>query len=196
MKRVFIAMVVLGVAACAGKRSSVPGIPVDVEQPAEVELVSRTIVDEDSAAAAAAAAAAHWSAVLSMVSPLVGAGAYLQADSILGAFSLQKDASCHAAEANYTRAILLLTPSNPHRSVSLALPLLDGYLASTCLAQDRAVQVALLRSMAGGMSGQTASADSAGVGQLRKLQAQLDEVRKELERLKMRIIPPPLSNPE
>ncbi|MNC97039.1 hypothetical protein D3C83_145750 [compost metagenome] len=66
--------------------------------------------------------------------------------------------------------------------------MLDKYLASTCLSEPRRVEATLLRGLAASMGKKPSAPDSASAEEIRKLKDQLEQTKKELERLKLRII--------
>ena len=126
---------------------------------------------------------------LGVISPMVVRGEFDRADSALALFSMQHDATCPGAEADYLRALLKLSPHNSRGRALEAVPLLDKYLGSTCLSAARAAEIVFVRKLAFDVA-QRGVSDSASAEEVRKLREQLDQTKKELDRLKMRVIQP------
>jgi hypothetical protein len=128
--------------------------------------------------------------VLLGVSPYMDRGEVARADSALAAMSARYDGSCIAAESNYLRALLRVTAPGPATRVGESVELLDRYLTSTCPSGTRVEEARFLRRVALEATRKSLSADSASAEEVRKLKEQLDQTKKDLDRLKMRIIPP------
>jgi hypothetical protein len=69
------------------------------------------------------------------------------------------------------------------------VPLIDRYLGSTCVPAERMAEAVLLRGIAVRLTALAAS-DSATADENRKLREQLELTKRELDRLRLRIIPP------
>jgi hypothetical protein len=129
--------------------------------------------------------------VLLAVAPQLDRGDFAQVDSALGVFALRQDGSCMAAESNYLRAVLRMSAPAQASRISEAVALLDGYLSSTCPTDSRAAEATFLRKLAVNSAQRATAADSVAAEEIRKLREQLDQTKRDVERLKMRIIPPP-----
>ncbi len=132
-----------------------------------------------------------WQFTLLSVAPLAQRGDFVAADTMLAAFAHAHGGSCEAAESKYVRALLRLSPHNTSAKVETALPLLDTYLSSSCVAPGRAAEALMVRKVAADMMRQNFVGDSVSSEEIRKLKEQLELAKKELDRLKMRVIPPP-----
>ena len=172
------------VAACASRKD-----PVRLEPPEPALAVVTT--PASPAPAPGPTARDVWSLTLLGVAPLAQRGDFSGADSLLATFANTHPATCETAEASYIRALLRLSPGNSTAKAESALPLIDSYLASTCVAPGRAAEALVVRRVASDMMRQNFVGDSAAADQIRKLKEQLELTKKELDRLKMRVIPPP-----
>jgi hypothetical protein len=132
----------------------------------------------------------QWRLTLESIASLAARGQFAKADSVLALFASNHDGSCAAAEAMYTRALLKLAPNNTSRSSRDAVGLLDAYVGSTCLPPNRAAEVNLIRNFAVELAHRPVLSDSASAEEVRKLREQLDQTKRDLERLKLRVIPP------
>jgi hypothetical protein len=124
------------------------------------------------------------------IAPMTQRGEFPAADSTLAAFANRHEGTCEAAEAGYMRALLRLSPSNVHAKAETAIPLFDSYIGSSCVEPARASEALLLRRIASDIVRHNFAADSASAEEVKKLKEQLDLAKKELDRLKMRVIPP------
>ena len=172
--------------ACAHRQTTVASPP---QAEPTVEIVAAV---PPPAPAPAPTSRDIYQITLLTVAPMAQRGEFVAADSALSAFARNNQGSCEASEAGYVRALLRLSPSNINAKAETALPLLDSYLGSTCLTPGRAAEVLLLRRVAADMMRQNFAGDSASSEEIRKLKEQLELAKKELDRLKMRIIPPNL----
>jgi hypothetical protein len=183
MSRLTIVAVSILVVACA-HRQAVPATP---QPEPRVFVIAAT---PPSVAPPAPSVRDLFQVTLLSVAPLAQRGEFVAADSALASFAKNHPGSCEAAESGYVRALLRLSPGNTRAKAETAIPFLDSYLASSCVAPARAAEVILVRRVASDLMRQNFAGDSATSEEIRKLREQLDLARKELDRLKMRIIPP------
>lgn len=159
-----------------------------------VEPVGATVVIEPEsmlpAEVPAPSLGEQWHKTLLSINPLGTATTLVDADSTLMAFAEKNDGSCEAAEAGYLRALILLSPEFKGYSPASALPLVDRYLTSVCLASPRFTEVVLVKRMAQALASRNPEPGSTADAELKRLRDELEQTRKELERLKMRVIPP------
>jgi hypothetical protein len=149
-------------------------------------VISETVVQE----APAPSVAEIWRLTIDSVAPLTQKGDFARADSVLSRFAAVHDGTCEAAESGFVRALLRLYPPGGRERLLEAISMLDSFAASTCLSPSRATEVALVRSYALAITKQAIVSDSTALDEVRKLKEQLDAARKELERLRLRVIPP------
>ena len=169
-------------ASCAANRAAVvkqPEPTIEIVHPPATSSTSTSPTISDV-----------WQMTLLTVAPLVQRGDFPGADSVLAYFGNSHANTCEGSESNYVRALLRLAPGNTVGKVETAAPLLDSYLASGCVSPGRAAEVVLLRKVAADLQRESVVADSSSAEQIRKLREQLEQTKKELDRLKMRVIPP------
>jgi hypothetical protein len=135
-----------------------------------------------------AAANAAWDSAMVSVSYATQRGDMMGADSILRSFAMSKR-GCSSTQADYVRGLLYVSPTAPTSKIAEALPLFDRYLGSPCLTPSKAAEVNFIRRLAADVLLKTIS-DSASAEEVKKLRDQLETTKKELDRLKMRVIPP------
>ena len=182
MKAIALTALLALTSGCAGRTASVRTPPEQLEHgivasAPRVETPQPTVRD-------------LWQITLLSIGPLVSHGEFKTADSALALFAASYDGSCQAAEANFTRALLRLTPSNPAASPASALAMLNVYANSTCLPQSRSAEIAVMRKLAADMEALSQTKDSSAAAEIKKLKEQLELTRKELDRLRLRVIPP------
>jgi hypothetical protein len=119
---------------------------------------------------------------------MLGSGRLADADSSLELLARRFDGTCVAAESSYMRALIRLSQAHDVPTPTV-VPLIDQYLGSTCVPPERAVEATLLRGIAS-LVAAGALTDSSVAGENRALKQQLEQTRRELERLRLRIIPP------
>ena len=127
---------------------------------------------------------------------------FTRADSVLSAFEKSHTGTVEAAETLYWRALFALDPTNVDSLRPTPEWLLDRYVGSP-LPVAHKTEAQLIRRLAGSVSTlrtallsrpQGSSATTAGDStEVSRLKAELQKTKEELERLKKRLIPPPMS---